>query len=421
MIRKITLALSLVLVTYAAILAGGVGKPDSWIVDDKGETAFVDYIALWGAGRLALQGRPAAAYDWQAHADAMSEGLGRQAQKFPFPYPPTFLALMAPIAALPYLQSLLVWCLGTLALYLFTLGSIVGRWEGAVWLGAMIVTLANIVAGQNGFLTAALVGGGLLLLPQRPVLAGVLIGLLSYKPHLGLLIPIALAAGGHWRAFASAAATVIVTALAATDMFGIEPWYAFVDNLGRFGAEVAAERFMVTGKLQSAYGFLATLGAPKGVAMAAQAALTLSLVGLTALVWRSATPYPVKAAFLATAAVLVSPYVFIYDLTLLAIAQAFLLRHWLEPRGLGQGAAATQHPPHIPASPSSAALEPANEIGFTRREAIVLLAINTVIVSMMSITLPMGFLGSLLMLAATMNVAWPWIWPHWIRQPLAAH
>jgi hypothetical protein len=208
------------------------------------------------------------------------------------------------------------------------------------------------------------------------VLAGVMLGALAYKPHLGLLLPVALAAAGHWRAFASAAATVVLSVLAALALFGIEPWLAFLDNLGRFGAEVATERFMITHKLQSAYGFLATLGAPKGVAMAAQIVLTATLVGLTFLVWRSNAAHEVKAAFLITAAALVGPYVFVYDLTLIAVAQAFLLRHWLT-------------------------------AGLYRREVILLLAVNTLIVLMMTVKLPMGFLGSLVLLAAVLHLARP--------------
>lgn len=374
--QLVTLALALVLAAYVAILVAGIGKPGSWISDDKGQPTFTDYTALWGAGRLALEGKAALAYDWAAHAEAMSLAIGRPAQQFPFPYPPTFLAVMAPLSALPYIPSLLVWLGLTLAVYLWTCARIVGRTEGAIWLGAMIVTLGNIVAGQNGFLTAALIGSGLLLLPTRPVLAGVLLGLLAYKPHLGLLLPIALAAAGYWRAFAAAAATVIASALVALALFGLEPWPAFIDSIARFGTDIATERFSVTNKLQSAYGFLATLGAPKSLAMIAQLTLTAALMALTAWVWRSTAPHPLKAAYLATASVLMSPYVYVYDLTLLAIAQAFLLRHWLA-------------------------------TCFDKREAIILLAVNTLIVLMMSIKIPMGFLGSALLLGAVLYQLWP--------------
>lgn len=370
--QLVTLGLALVMAGYLAILIGGVGKPGSWLIDDQGQVTFTDFTAIYGAGRLALEGHAVQAYDWATHAQAMSRAIGRTAQQFPFPNPPTFLAVIAPFAALPYVPALIVWLAITFALYLYTCASIVGRWQGAVWLGAMIVTLANIIAGQNGFLTAAFMGSGLLLAPTRPVIAGILLGALAYKPHLGLLLPIALAASGQWRTFAAAAATVTASALAALALFGVEPWWAFLDNIGRFGTAIATERFSVTNKLQSAYGFLATSGLPKGLAMTAQVGLAAGLVAQTALVWRSAAPYALKAAWLIAASVLMSPYVYVYDLTLLAIAQAFLLRHWLG-------------------------------TGLEKRETMILLAVNTLIALMMTIKLPMGFPGTILLLAAVLH------------------
>jgi hypothetical protein len=403
----VTLGLALVMFAYAAILVAGWGKPGSWIIDDKGTITFTDFTALYGAGRLALEGKAALAYDWAAHAEAMSAAIGRAAQHFPYPYPPTFFAIVAPLSALPYLPALLVWMGLTLALHLYTCARIVGSWQGAIWLGAMIVTLANIIAGQNGFLTAALMGAGLLLVPARPMLAGVLLGLLAYKPHLGLLLPIALAAAGQWRVFGTATATVIAAALVTLGVFGLEPWWAFLDNLGRFGSEIATERFSVTNKLQSAYGFLSSLGVPKPVSMAIQLALAAFLVAATALIWRSTAPTSLKAAWLSTASVLMSPYVYIYDLTLLAVAQAFLLRHWLRPPGPDPLIGESHISPEVAVSP-----------GFTGREAILLLAANALIVLMMSIKLPMGFTGSLFLLGAIAYEARSSIaasWPRWRR------
>src|SRR3984957_15709122 len=87
--------------------------------------------------------------------------------------------------------------------------------------------LINIGHGQNGFLTAALLGGALVVLDRRPILAGIMIGLLIYKPQYGLMIPIALAVSGRWRAFAAAAATVAVATIATTLVFGVSVWHAF--------------------------------------------------------------------------------------------------------------------------------------------------------------------------------------------------
>src|SRR5207237_2691224 len=85
----------------------------------------------------------------------------------------------------------------------------------------------NLGHGHNGFLTAALIGFALVNLDTRPILAGILFGLLAYKPQFGLMIPLVLFATGRWRAVVAAGATVGLLALAATLAFGFDTWHAF--------------------------------------------------------------------------------------------------------------------------------------------------------------------------------------------------
>ena len=153
-------------------------------------------------------------------------------------------------------------------------------------------------------------------------------GLLSYKPHLGLLIPFALAAGGYWRTFASAAATATVFALLAVVLLGSETWIAAFDGMARFG-DFMLHTYPTPDRLQTLFGLARTLGCSISVALALQAALALAAAALVITVWRTPTPYRMKAALLAACAVLPSPYMFVYDMTILTIAQAFLLAHVL--------------------------------------------------------------------------------------------
>src|SRR5207302_9966990 len=90
---------------------------------------------------------------------------------------------------------------------------------------AILLTLSF---GQNAFLTAALFGAATLLVDRRPIVAGIVFGALCYKPHLGLLVPVALAAGGHWRAFAAAFLSAAVLCLASLGIFGWETWRDFL-------------------------------------------------------------------------------------------------------------------------------------------------------------------------------------------------
>jgi hypothetical protein len=183
----------------------------------------------------------------------------------------------------------------------------------------------NLGHGHNGFLSAALMAGALLQLDKRPVLAGVLFGLLAYKPQFGLLVPFVLAASGRWRPFIAAAATVGILVLAITAAFGTEIWQAFLNSM-TFTREVVLERGD-TGwhKIQSAFAWARMWGAPVGVAYLVQATVTLCIGVALVWLWRTAASFPLKAAALLIATLLATPYSLDYDLMLLAPAIAFLV------------------------------------------------------------------------------------------------
>ena len=126
---------------------------------------------------------------------------------FAWHYPPVFHLAVLPLALLPYLWSYALWAAGTLALYLAVLRRLVPG-PYTVWLLlAFPAAFLNVMHGQNGFITVALLAGAVMTLERRPWLAGLFIGLLCYKPQLGLLLPLVLLAGRHWIAFLSAALT----------------------------------------------------------------------------------------------------------------------------------------------------------------------------------------------------------------------
>ena len=109
------------------------------------------------------------------------------------------------LARFPYAAAFIGWVAISLVPYLAVMRAIVGRPFGLVLAAAFPVVLNNALVGQNGFLTAALIGGTLYLMPVRPVLAGICLGLLSYKPQYGLLFPLVLIAASQWTVFFTAA------------------------------------------------------------------------------------------------------------------------------------------------------------------------------------------------------------------------
>ena len=154
----------------------------------------------------------------------------------------------------------------------------------------------NLGQAHNGFLTAALIGAALVMLDERPILAGILIGCLAYKPQFGLLIPLVLIASGRWRVFAAAAATVALLALAVTFAFGIDVWSAFLAST-KFTRTVVLEQGG-TGwyKIQSVFSWVRMWGGGLALAYALQGAVMLAVAAALAWLWRSPAAYPLKAA-----------------------------------------------------------------------------------------------------------------------------
>ncbi len=189
---------------------------------------------------------------------------------------------------------------------------------------AFPAVLINIGHGQNGFLTAALLGGALVLLDRRPLVAGILLGLLVYKPQYGLLLPLALGVSGRWKCFAAAAATVVLLTLATTLTFGASVWGAFLEST-HFTRTVVLEQGN-TGwyKIQSVFAWARMWGAPIPLAYALQGVTIVAVGAALAWLWRGAAPYPLQAAALCLATILATPYSFDYDMMVLAPAIAFV-------------------------------------------------------------------------------------------------
>lgn len=303
--------------------AGSTGTLDGW-----GRPLGTDFSNVWTAGRMALEGRAAGIYDLAAHYRAQQAAHASDAVPFySWHYPPPFLLVAAALATLPYLAALAVWQLSTLAAAL----AVVARCcrDRDTWLvaaGAPVVTVC-LTHGNNGFLTAALFGAGLLLMDKRPVLAGICFGLLSYKPQLGLVLPVALIAGGYWRTIAAAAATALALAAASRLAFGPEVWSAFLASTDQTRRIVLEEGGPGWQTIQSAFSAVRRLGGGVAPAYMAQAAVAACAIAATAFLWRSRAAFELRAASLMIAALLATPYVLDYDMVLLGPALALLVTH----------------------------------------------------------------------------------------------
>ena len=298
-----------------AALFGGIVVAACWVIWTRGYS--VDFVSFWAAGRMLLDGAGPAIYDIEAHR-AVEESAVGTVKLMPFPYPPPFGLMVAPFGVPAYGLAFALWVATTAALYLLA----AGRWMPRLLALAQPGVLVNGFIGQAGFLTSALFMGGMALIARRPLLGGAVLGMLVVKPQLAVLLPLALLAGGQWRAFAGAALSSLALLLVALPVVGFDGYAAFLKLASTFASYVAAGRWPWD-ELASVYALLSYFAVPRPIAIAVHLVVAL---GAAALVWRAwRGDRPGKVATLASATLLIPPYLMTYDAMILALPIAFLL------------------------------------------------------------------------------------------------
>ena len=292
---------------------------------------FGDFFALWSYARIVMLHPAAWLYDpVSLHQAQVALGM-LPGEQNPFPYPPTFLLLVWPIGLLPFWPAYIVWIGGSFCLYLLATGlGVRGKAGMAVVALFAPTTAACVVSGQSGFLLAALLVGGLRLARSRPVLAGILFGLLTYKPQFGLLVPVALLAAGWWRCIIAACATTAALSILDTAAFGSTIWLAWWRSLPGyvvlFDRDTAANRTIPT-----VLGNVQALGFSHGVAQVVQAAAALMAAAAVWVAWRRPGPFAIPALLAATC--LATPHAFLYDLPLLSSGALLFAGERMRTRG----------------------------------------------------------------------------------------
>src|SRR5882724_11878922 len=329
-IRVYTLIL---LVFYAVAIVGWIALSGG-LTDPNGKPIGTDFSSFYAAGSLVLEGRAGDVYNMAAHYARERQIFGEATPYYGWLYPPIFLFAVTPLALMPYPLALAVWQGATFSLYLAVIAAILRRMRrdddrvARLWLAAAVAfpaAFVNLGHGQNGFLTAGLFGAALVTLQRRPLLAGVLFGLLAYKPQFGLLIPFALLAGGQWRTFLAAGVTVMALASAAALAFGPEIWRSFAASTEASRTLLLEQGNVGFEKLQSIFAALRMWGGAVALAYAVQAAASVVALFGVAYAWRACGDCNLKAALLIIATLLASPHVLDYDLMLLAPAIAFIV------------------------------------------------------------------------------------------------
>lgn len=320
--RRIRIYPLLYLVILLAVTLGAIFFRQG-VLDPSGKFLGTDFISFWSASHLLWEGRPEAAYDLAALKTVPESFFPVEGPVYAWMYPPMAFLVIAPLAALPYLPSLSVWLGLTFIGYLTAIWRYLPDRRALLGILAFPPVFINLGHGQNAFLSTALLGWGLLLLPTRPWLAGALLGLLIYKPHLGLLLPVALLASGNWRALLAAGLVVLGFMTLSYVLIGAEAWIAYLEQAG-FTRRVLEEGLIPWQKMISVFAAARLWGASITQAWILQMVFGLMAAVLVWRAWRGTADHGLKVAILVISTLVAAPLVWDYDALLLSIALASL-------------------------------------------------------------------------------------------------
>lgn len=281
-----------------------------------------DFITYYAAAELAEQGRVTDAYDLEKMHQA-EKAVWPTSEKYAWFYPPTFHALVKPLAALDYKPAFALFMTATFLLYVLAIRRLAQPWSVLLPAAAFPAVLVNLIYGQNAFLTAGLIILAFANLYRRPVLAGILIGLLVIKPQMAVLLPVLLICGRHWQTFIAAAITAIVVCLLSTWSIGQEAWPAFFQSLDD------ARTYLEAGKLRwsqmiSVFADVKQLGGSTALAYGLHIAWASLLLALSVHTWRRTRDLALRATTFVLATLHFSPYMYDYELVWLALPLTLL-------------------------------------------------------------------------------------------------
>ncbi|MDZ4693443.1 glycosyltransferase family 87 protein [Terricaulis sp.] len=288
----------------------------------NGQPLFGDFIAFWSAGRAALDGAAVEVHNVDTIARYHQLAAPGSAYVAPWNSPPPFLLIVSALALLPYPVAAIAFLMASGAIYFCAARLVLPDARALIFAVTLPAALYHLGTVQAALLIAGVNALALVWLDRRPLAAGALVGLLVIKPHLAVLWPLLLALSGRWRAFAAAAVSTIAFVVLAGVVFGFDAYGRFLENLGASQGMISDQR-ITTPAYASLYASALGFGAPHIVALVLQAASALAAIGVAVSIFLR-SDRAAQGAALCAATLLISPYLFFYDFTLLALGAALL-------------------------------------------------------------------------------------------------
>lgn len=328
-LHKQLLIFSAVGAAFAIIVIWNFYWPANTTFDITGYPLGRDFANVWSAPQIAARVGVRDLFDLGTYQQGVARLFGPNVSPLMWSYPPTMLLLIWPFGQISYWGAFAVWTLLGLLVYSAVVLAQVAPYQRRAAFGFLLVapaTIINVIVGQNGFFTAALMLGGISQLEKRPWSSGILFGILSAKPQLGLLIPVALLSIRAWRTFASAAVTTIVMVAISLAFWGISPWDDWIGRLAPTTYRLIAEyRGSFGYMMPSVFASMRDVGASSVVANVVQVIASALVVSTTAIYFRKTDDVALRGLILTAGTLLTTPYSFNYDLPAITGAMLWLL------------------------------------------------------------------------------------------------
>lgn len=286
--------------------------------------SLIDFDAFHIAGTMAAKGQAADTYQ-SVRMLAAEQAIDRESTLMPWTYPPPYMLAMAGLAQFPVGLAYVLFTVGSFLFYLHVLRRIAGDYLPGVLIAITPALIVLLRTGQNGFITGGLIGTFLLAFQKGRKTAGIPLGLMVIKPHLAAGIALLALLGRRWAVMAIAAAIVIAAMALSTLAFGIGIWPAFLGGVAE-ASDFLAQRFYPLFRMSSIYACVRSLGGSAGLAMALHGVIAVGGIGVLWRAWQRGYEPRRIAAVACLVSLLVSPYNYDYDLTILGLAIAFVLR-----------------------------------------------------------------------------------------------
>ncbi len=328
-------------ILIVGMLAGLLGSLKFVYIDNKdflngelsrGQVVGRDFLHSWIAVNLAGEGKYNDIYNPELLVSHSPDEVKKTGVAFNFAYPPQTLVLLQPLSNFNYITSLVLWSIFSVLCYVLSSLVFQRKFSNVVFVLVAPTTFLNISMGQNGLFTAALLISGIMLLDNKPRLSGVLFGILTIKPHLGILIPVALIVGGYKKSFLWAVISTVFIFILSLLIFGVEVWEAWINN----SPWVYAKNFIESGTGVALFmqpsPFMSIRLLFNDIEMAWSIQVLSAIFSSVCVLYtfKNSKCLELKASVLITATYLVSPYIHSYDMAALSMVIIWQIRKGFE-------------------------------------------------------------------------------------------